>query len=87
MTMDETRNTPEPVVIPCRELSTEALHGLIEAFVLREGTEYGSHDVPLEVKRAQVLRQLQDGTARIVFDPDSESANIEVVRAASRGKR
>ena len=40
-----------------------------------------------EVKCAQVMRQLEKGTARIVFDPDSESTDIEVVRLGDRRKR
>ena len=87
ITMGSTRNTAEPVVVSYRELSASALQGLIESFVLREGTEYGRKDVPLEVKCAQVMRQLEQGTARIVFDPDSESTDVEVVRVGGRGKR
>jgi uncharacterized protein len=77
---------PEPVVIPYQDLSPAALRGLIEYFVLREGTEYGAKDVPLEVKHAQVMRLLEKGTARIVFNPDMESADIEVVPAGGQRK-
>ena len=62
--------------MPHEELSPEALRGVIEAFVLREGTEYGERDVPLDVKVAQVLRQLQRGEAHIVFDLESEQIGI-----------
>ena len=84
--MDKLRQKPIPVVIPYQELSPTALRGLIESFVLREGTEYGPKEVPLEVKHAQVMRLLEKGTARIVFNPDMESADIEVVQVASRPK-
>ena len=76
---------PPPVAVPHTELSAEALQGVIEAFVLREGTEYGSHDVPLESKVSQVLRQLERGEARILFDPVSES--IDVVLVPQRERR
>ena len=72
--------TAEPVIIPYTELSEEALRGVLEAFVLREGTEYGERDVPLDQKVAQVARQLRRGEARIVFDPGSETVDIVVVR-------
>ena len=72
--------TPAPVVVPHTELSAEALRGVIEAFVLREGTEYGSHDVALDVKVAQVLRQLERGDARIVYDPATETIDIALWR-------
>ena len=78
----------EPVVIPYTELSEDALRGVLESFVLREGTEYGERDVSLDQKVAQVTRQLQRGEAQIVFDPGSETVDVVVVkggRASSRG--
>lgn len=72
--------TEEPVEIPYTELSEEALRGVLESFVLREGTEYGERDFSLDQKIAQVTRQLRRGEARIVFDPGSESIDIVVVR-------
>ena len=36
--------------IPHGLLSTDALHGVIEAFITREGTDYGMQDVPLATK-------------------------------------
>ncbi len=74
----EGADTTEPVVVPYTELSPEALRGVIEAFVLREGTEYGERDVSLEDKVSQVTRQLRRGEARIVFDPQTESIDIVV---------
>lgn len=76
---------PPPVAVPYTELSAGALQGVIEAFVLREGTEYGAQDVPLESKVAQVLRQLERGEARILFDPVTES--IDVVLVPQRERR
>lgn len=70
----------QPVVIPYTELSDEALRGVLEAFVLREGTEYGERDVSLEQKVAQVTRQLRRGEAQIVFDPASETVDVVAVR-------
>ena len=69
-------SAPEAVVIPHRELSAAALRGVIESFVLREGTDYGEKDFSLEQKVAHVTRQLERGDARIVFDPNTESIHI-----------
>jgi hypothetical protein len=69
----------EPIVIPAGELSTEALRGVIESFVLREGTDYGEHEYSLEQKVALVRAQLERGQARILFDPESNSVTLEVV--------
>jgi uncharacterized protein YheU (UPF0270 family) len=71
-------------VVPHRELSAAALRGVVESFVLREGTEYGEHDYSLEQKVAQVIRQLEQGVAQIVFDPTSGTVDIVVVGAAPR---
>lgn len=71
---------PEPIVIPYRELSETALRGVLESFVLREGTDYGEREVSLEQKVAQVLRQLERGEAQIVFDTVLESIDIVVTR-------
>jgi uncharacterized protein YheU (UPF0270 family) len=67
---------PEPVRIPHTELSPEALRGVIESFVLREGTDYGERDFSLEEKVAHVLRQLERREAEIVFDPVTETIQI-----------
>jgi len=64
------------VEVPHDQLSTEALRELIESFVNREGTDYGLHERTLEQKVADVLRQLENGEAVIVFEPKDESINI-----------
>jgi len=57
-------------------LSTEALRGLIEEFITREGTEYGHLEFSLDDKVHQVERQLALGEVKIVFDSVDERANI-----------
>jgi uncharacterized protein YheU (UPF0270 family) len=69
---------PEPLAIPHTELSADTLRNVVESFVLREGTDYGERDFSLEQKVAHVMRQLERGEARIVFDAASES--IDIVR-------
>jgi hypothetical protein len=71
------------MIIPQSALSQEALIGVIKEFVLREGTEYGPTDVPLETKVKQVQRQLDRGDVVIVFDQESESIDI-VSKTSSR---
>jgi uncharacterized protein YheU (UPF0270 family) len=67
---------PEPIVVPHRELSADTLRGVIESFVLREGTDYGEREYSLDEKVAHVLKQLERGEARIEFDPDTETVGI-----------
>ncbi len=65
-----------PVVVPHRELSPEALRGVVEAFVLREGTDYGERESSFDSKINDVLLQLARGEADIVFDPQTETVGI-----------
>jgi uncharacterized protein len=65
------------MMIPHRMLSPEALRGVIEAFITREGTDYGLHEVPLATKVAQVHHQLDAGTAVIVYDEATDSWMIQ----------
>ena len=67
-----------PIAVPHAELSADALNGVIESFVLREGTDYGERDVSFETKVMQVRRQLERREAEIVFDPNTESIDIVV---------
>jgi uncharacterized protein YheU (UPF0270 family) len=73
------------VEVPHGELPAATLRAVVESFVLREGTEYGEREVALEVKVAQVLRQLERGEAHILFDPSSES--IDIVMRRTPGAR
>ncbi|MFY0640171.1 MAG: YheU family protein [Bermanella sp.] len=58
------------------QLSQEALDGVIEDFINREGTDYGLQEYTMDQKRQQVLNQLKSGVAVIVFDHDSQSVSI-----------
>ena len=72
--------------IPFESLSAEAQQVLIEAFVLREGTDYGPVEYSFEEKCRMVRLQLASGKALIEFDSDSETALIVSAEAASEKK-
>jgi uncharacterized protein len=65
------------MMIPHRMLSPEALRGVIEAFITREGTDYGLHEVPLATKVGQVRHQLDAGTVVIIYDEATDSWTIQ----------
>ena len=65
------------MMVPHRMLSPDALRGVIEAFITREGTDYGIYEVPLATKVAQVRYQLDVGTAVIVDDEATDSWTIQ----------
>ena len=66
----------EPVEIPYRELSADALRGVVESYVLREGTDYGPLEYSLDDKVERVLEQLRRNEARIMFNPNDESVSL-----------
>jgi len=66
----------DPVRVPVQYLTPELLRKVVEAFVLREGTDYGARERTLDEKVADVIRQLNDGSADVVYDPQSQSVDI-----------
>ena len=62
--------------IPYLELSQEALLGVIDAFILREGTDYGHEEVTIDQKRSRILSMLKAGKAEIVFYQESDHIDI-----------
>ena len=61
-----------PMRIPPEKLSPDALAGLIEEFVSRDGTDL----VDMDIKADQVRRALAAGHLFIAFDEISETVNI-----------
>ena len=64
------------MIIPYKKLSPEALEGLIEEFVTRDGTDTGYSKKSLEQDVARVKRQLKRGDAVIVYDQSTKTSNI-----------
>lgn len=64
------------MIIPINALSDEALYGVIEAFILREGTDYGEIEISLDEKIAQIKQQLMLGTLILVFSELHQTVNI-----------
>jgi len=66
----------ESLDIPIERINPETLRRMIEEFVTREWSELGDSDCSLDEKVDQVMGQLQDKRARIVYDSSSETWNI-----------
>ncbi len=71
------------IAIPWQSLSEEALAGVVEEFVSREGTDYGSGDFSFDDKCRQVRQQLASGEAVLTFDDESQSCSIVPAREIS----
>jgi uncharacterized protein YheU (UPF0270 family) len=75
------------LVIPHQQLSVEALSGLIEEFVTRDGTDSGYTRGSLAENVAMVRRQLDAGRAVIVFDSRTNTCNIVPAESIQHVKR
>jgi len=64
------------VIVPYESLNQETLTNLIEEFVSRDGTDYGTVEIAIEDKVSRVHDQLARGETVIVYDAESESCNL-----------
>lgn len=64
------------VIIPPERLTMEALRGIVESFIVREGTDYGAQELSLNEKVEALLPQVVRGDVVIFFDEESESVNL-----------
>jgi hypothetical protein len=62
--------------IPVHELSPEALRGVIEEFISRDGTDYGEVETSRETNFQHVKSRLENGWAVLIFDEETETTNI-----------
>lgn len=64
------------MIIPWQQLSGDALRGLIEEFVTRDGTDYGEQEVSLERRVEQVMAQLRRGDVVLLFSESTGECSI-----------
>jgi len=72
------------MIVPFDALSAEALNGLLEEFVTRDGTDYGDQEISLSAKVAQVRRMLSSGEAVILFSESTGLCNIVLSSSLDR---
>jgi len=58
------------------DLEPATLDNLIEHFILREGTDYGDHEISLAEKSREVLKQISYGDVVILYSELSESITL-----------
>ena len=61
-------------------LSAEALEGVVDEFVTRDGTDYGEIEYSLEQKRRAVMAQLHRGEVALVFDLETRTCDLVLRR-------
>jgi uncharacterized protein YheU (UPF0270 family) len=86
---DESGDTASsaPVSVPHTALASDVLRAVIESFILREGTDYGEHELSLDDKVTRVMRLLERGDVHIVFDPPTGSVDIVTARGRPAGEK
>jgi uncharacterized protein len=72
----EAKEQLPPIEISVEALSPEALAGIIDNFIVREGTDYGAVEVDHETKIERIRRQMAKGDIVITFDPNTESVSL-----------
>jgi len=70
----------EGVEIPLDRINPDTLRRMIEEFVTREWDNHADFEYTLDEKVNQVLRQLNEKRAKIVFDCASKTWNIIACR-------
>ena len=62
--------------VPISDISAEALTGLLEEYVSRDGADYGEVEVTIDEKTKVLRRQLEEGELSILFDPETQELDI-----------
>lgn len=64
------------MIINPKDLSEQALNGVLESFIHRDGTDYGELELSLDQKMSIVKAQINKGLAVIVYDSEMDEINI-----------
>jgi uncharacterized protein YheU (UPF0270 family) len=76
MTDDDEIPTATMVEIPYTELDPDTLRNVVDDLVTRDGTDYGAEERTREQKTSALMRQLERGEAKLVFDPKTETIGL-----------
>lgn len=64
------------MIIPVEQLNAETLNGIVESYVLTEGTDYGEQEMTLADKVNDVKHALKAGDVVLVYSELHETVNI-----------
>jgi len=64
------------MIIPPERLTEQVLKGLLEAYITREGTDYGETELSLAQKVDQLLPLVYTGEVMVCYDEVSESTTL-----------
>lgn len=64
------------MIVPIESISAQALEGLIEEFVTRDGTDYGYDETPLTSRVEQVKKKLRSKEIVVLFNEATDEVNL-----------
>ncbi|MCU7553519.1 YheU family protein [Alteromonas sp. ASW11-19] len=73
------------MIVPLDALSEDTIRNIAEAFVLREGTDYGEQEMAFADKVEQVLLSLRSGEAVLYYSELHDSVDIKPRDEARHG--
>ncbi|MBU2644853.1 YheU family protein [bacterium] len=76
------------IEVPFEKIDPEVLRMLIEEYITRDGTFYGTAEMDMKDKIEMVIRQLKSGDILITWDLESQTSNIVLKKdiAEKRGR-
>ena len=63
-------------LVPLEQIPSELVDKLLDSFINREGTDYGTIELSIEEKRSNLKDLLRRKEAFIAFDGESETFNL-----------
>ena len=63
-------------LVPIEQIPKDLLNKLLDSFIGREGTDYGTIELSIEEKRTNLKKLLRNKEAFIAFDGESETFNL-----------
>lgn len=74
------------VEVAYTDLDPQTLRNVIADLVTRDGTDYGETERTQEQKAASLMRQLERGEAKLVFDLTTETLGLMTADELKRAK-
>jgi len=76
----------EGVIVPLDRIDPDTLRKMVEEFVTRDWSELTDAGRTMDQKIEQVIQQLKDSQAKVVFDLTTETCNIIPLDRLNKGR-
>lgn len=65
------------MIIPWQSINEETLINVVQSVILREGTDYGNHELSLQDKTEKLLREIKSNKAVIFWSELHQTLDIK----------